>query len=264
MLKSYCAVILNRNLGKECDLLRIQLLNIGFNHVVIVDSSTETKLASKFTNVEAADIETINKGFRICRGFNKGITFALDNYNPDWIACFPVDSKIQKLDLELFEANTIRYDKIVAYGFISSDSPYYSLIPNQIGLVWNIEEGPIIIEGNFLNEFWINNEVQIFDGSNFRGYLAFKELALRVYGKNKAMGISTHLLSEEREEFLLNFAELMKTEDFSRNKELLVSEGTNWLKQKYGLNNRWELENIVRLLHDEFLLRNPKYREICL
>jgi len=264
MYNKYCAVILNRNLGSECDNLRQELLNLGFDSVVVVDSSTSSNLASKYVNVRATDMNTLNEGYRINRGFNEGLTFALSNYEPDWIMCLPVDSKIEKISLISFEQEADNYQKIVAYGFISSKSPYYPLLAENTGLVWNLEEGPIMLHRDFIEEFWIDNKIQIFDNDNFRGYLSFKELALRIYGKNRAIGVSKYLLVEEREEFLMNFSELMKTEAFAENKELLIVEGKQWLKRKYGFTNRWELENIVRLLHNEFILRNPKYNKLIL
>lgn len=264
MDNKYCAIILNRNLGIECDNLRQELISLGFEYVVVVDSSTSPKLASNYVNVRATDMPTLKRGYRINRGFNEGLSFALNNYQPDWILCLPVDSKIEKIDLISFDQEADKYHRIVAYGLISSKSPYYPLLAENTGLVWNIEEGPIMLQREFIEGFWIDNKIQIFDNDNFRGYLSFKELALRIYGKNRAFGISKHLLVEEREEFLMNFSELMKTETFSKNKELLILEGSYWLKRKYGLTNRWELENIVRLLHNEFILRNPKYYNLTL
>jgi len=63
---------------------------------------------------------------------------------------------------------------------------------------------------------------------------------------------------------LLTYSELMKTESFSLNKQLLISEGGDWLFKKYGIFDRWAFETIVRLLHNEFLICNPKYSEIKL
>lgn len=261
---NYCAVILNRNLGNECDKLRINLLDLGFSNVVIVDSSTDKNFASNYANIQATDIDILEHGYRINRGFNEGLTYSLKNFQPDWILCLPVDSRIEKIDLKLFEHQAKQYDKIVAYGTINSKSSYFRLLREPIGIVWNIEEGPIMIHRSFLENFWIDNKIRLFDNDNFRGYLSFKELALKIYGTNRAMGICKFLLIEEREEFLLNFSELMKTESFSLNKELLILEGQFWLKNKYGFSNRWELENLARLLFDEFVLRNPKYRKIGL
>ena len=56
----------------------------------------------------------------------------------------------------------------------------------------------------------------------------------------------------------------MKTESYTLNKQLLIKEGEIWLLQKYGLLDRWSFETILRLIFDEFLLRNPTYKEIAL
>ena len=54
----------------------------------------------------------------------------------------------------------------------------------------------------------------------------------------------------------------MKTESYSLNKRLLISEGKKWLFKKYGILDRWAFENIIRLLYEEFIKVNPKYKSI--
>lgn len=264
MQYKYVAVILNRNLGQKCDDLRNELLEIGFSEIVIVDSSPDQILQSEYITIKASDANSIKKGLRINRGFNLGIDYAIKNYDPNWILCLPVDSQIIKIDLKNFEKETFFYPKIVAYPMISPNHPYLSLLKRDIGLVWNIEEGPIFLQSRFLKDFEYKNKITIFDNQNFRSYLSFKELALRVYGNDKSIGIYKSFLIEEREEYLLNFAELMKTESYTLNKQLLIKEGEIWLLQKYGLLDRWSFETILRLIFDEFLLRNPTYKEIAL
>jgi hypothetical protein len=147
----------------------------------------------------------------------------------------------------------------MAYPLPERDNPYLSLIKNRFGLVWNIIEGPILLRYNLVAQYKKGNKYSLFDNTNFRGYLSFKELALRIYAANFAVGICPHFLVEENETLLLNFFELMKTEDFSTNKRLLISEGQKWLFDKYGITNRWAFETIVRLLYEEFFHVNPEY-----
>ena len=99
MQYKYVAVILNRNLGKKCDDLRNELLEIGFSEIVIVDSSPDPILQSGYITIKANDANSIKRGLRINRGFNLGINYAIKNYDPDWILCLPVDSQIIKIDL---------------------------------------------------------------------------------------------------------------------------------------------------------------------
>ncbi len=262
MRYKYSAVILNRNLGKECDSLREKLLEVGFSEIVIVDSSPDLNLQSAHITIKADDANSIKKGLRINRGFNLGIDHVIKNYDSDWILCLPTDSRIIKLDLENFEKESDLYPKIVAYSMINPNHPYLSLLKRNIGLAWNIEEGPILLKSSFLKNFEYSNKIKFFDDLNFRGYESFKEVAFRIYGNDKGIGIYKSFLIEEREEFLLNFSELMRTENISLNKELLINEGKLWLSQKYGLFDRWSFEVIIRLIFNEFLLRNPTYKEI--
>ena len=233
MQYKYVAVILNRNLGQKCDDLRNELLEIGFSEIVIVDSSPDQMLQSEYITIKASDANSIKKGLRINRGFNLGIDYAIKNYDPNWILCLPVDSQIIKIDLKNFEKETFFYPTI-------------------------------FLKSSFLKNFEYKNKITLFDNHNFRSYLSFKEIALRIYGNDKSIGVYKSFLIEEREEYLLNFAELMKTESYTLNKQLLIKEGEIWLLQKYGLLDRWSFETILRLIFDEFLLRNPTYKEIAL
>jgi hypothetical protein len=111
----YLAIILNRNLGKVCDALRSDLLSKGIQDVVVIDSSTDQSLQSKFVTIGAVDQNAIEHGYRINRGFNLGLNYALENYEFDWIFCLPVDTKIIDLDLDAFDMESVNYPKIMAY-----------------------------------------------------------------------------------------------------------------------------------------------------
>jgi hypothetical protein len=260
----YLAIILNRNLGKVCDALRSDLLSKGIQDVVVIDSSTDQSLQSKFVTIGAVDQNAIEHGYRINRGFNLGLNYALENYEFDWIFCLPVDTKIIDLDLDAFDMESVNYPKIMAYTLPEKDNPYLPIIKGSIGLVWNVLEGPILLKYELVSKFKFENTVQLFDNDNFRAYMSFKELALRIYSSNFAFGIYGKFLVEEREELLLSFSELMKTESFSVNKQMLISEGEKWLFKKYGIFDRWSFETIVRLLFEEFLRVNPSYKVIDL
>jgi hypothetical protein len=260
----YLAIILNRNLGKECDALREALLSKGVSDVIIVDSSTDPSLESQFVTIGCIDNSAREHGYRINRGFNLGLNHAVNNHKFDWVFCLPVDTQIIELDLDSFDLDSERYPKIVAYTLPESNNPYLPLIKNNIGLVWNILEGPILLNYKLVSKYKRENSVVLFDENNFRAFLSYKELAFRVYSANFAIGIYNKFLVAEREELLLTFSELMKTEDFSLNKQLLIREGGEWLFKKYGIFDRWAFETIVRLLHDEFVICNPKYSEIKL
>ena len=260
----YLAVILNRNMGEVCDALRIVLLKQGIMEVIVVDSSTDQSLESKFKTIGAIDNNALEHGYRINRGFNIGLTYAMDNYEFDWIFCFPVDTEIIEFDLNQFEIDSKKFPKIMAYTLPEKNDPYLPMINNKIGLVWNILEGPILLNYKLVSRFKNEHAVSLFDNENFRAFLSFKELAFKIYSSNFAIGIYNGFLVTEKEELLLTFSELMKTESFSLNKQLLISEGEKWLFSKYGIFDRWAFETIVRLLYEEFLKVNPEYKVIAI
>lgn len=260
----YLAIVLNRNLGKICDELRSELLRKGVSEVIIVDSSTDKMLQSKFVTIGATDKNALEFGYRINRGFNLGLNYALENCDFDWVFCIPVDTEILELDLKAFEIDSRQFPKIMAYTLPEKNDPYLPLIKNNIGLVWNILEGPILLKQELVSRYKNADNVSLFDDENFRAFLSYKEIAFRIYSANFAVGIYNKFLVAEREELLLTYSELMRTESYSLNKQLLIIEGKKWLFQKYGISDRWAFENVIRLLYDEFLLRNPKYLEIKL
>ena len=106
---------------------------------------------------------------------------------------------------------------------------------------------------NSLSDILISLFSSPFDEENFRAYLSYKELAFRIYSANFAIGIYNGFIVAVKEELLLTYSELMKTESFSLNKQLLISEGQEWLFKKYGIFDRWSFETIIRLLYEEFL-----------
>ena len=105
----YLAIILNRNLGKVCDALRNDLLSKGIQDVVIIDSSTDQSLQSKFVTIGAVDQNALEHGYRINRGFNLGLNYALENYEFDWVFCLPVDTKIIDLDFRMLYLKRSKY-----------------------------------------------------------------------------------------------------------------------------------------------------------
>ena len=83
----YLAIVINRNMGDVCDELRKELLSKGVSDVIVVDSSTDPLLQSKFMTIGALDQNALEHGYRINRGFNLGLSYALENYDFDWIFC---------------------------------------------------------------------------------------------------------------------------------------------------------------------------------
>ena len=63
---------------------------------------------------------------------------------------------------------------------------------------------------------------------------------------------------EENESYLLNHHDLIKTDSYSKNLNLYYNEGLKWMKRKYGFNNKWLLQNYVKLFYDDFFMNHPE------
>ena len=98
----------------------------------------------------------------------------------------------------------------------------------------------------------------LFDGDNFRGYLSESEIIAKVYANDWAAAITTFVIAEEEETYLLNKNKLIKTESYSENLKLYVDEGLRWIKKKYGFNSRWQMMQYSKLFYDNFFEYFPE------
>ena len=64
--------------------------------------------------------------------------------------------------------------------------------------------------------------------------------------------------AEEKESYIKNFSKDIKTENFSKNLKLYFNEGLQWMKYKYGFNNKWQMQFYVKLYYDHFFNFNPE------
>ena len=92
----------------------------------------------------------------------------------------------------------------------------------------------------------------LFDGENFRGYLSEIEVIAKGYANDWAAAITTEIMAEEDESYLLNQSKLIKTEPYDKNIQLYVQEGLRWIKNKYGFQSRWQMMQHSKLLYDKF------------
>ena len=72
----------------------------------------------------------------------------------------------------------------------------------------------------------------IFDGNNFRGYLSECEIIAKAYANDWAAAITTKVIAEEDETYLLNKRNIIKTESYEENIQLYIDEGLKWIKKK--------------------------------
>ena len=99
----------------------------------------------------------------------------------------------------------------------------------------------------------------LFDGNNFRGYLSESELIAKAYANDWAAAITSEVWSSENESYLINQADLIKTENYEENLTLYINEGKIWLRNKYGFNSRWSMQQYVKSFYDKFFEFHPEF-----
>jgi hypothetical protein len=98
----------------------------------------------------------------------------------------------------------------------------------------------------------------VFDGDNFRGYLSESEIIAKAYINDWAAAITTRVIAEEDESYLLDKSQLIKTESYEENLNLYIEEGLKWAKKKYGFNNRWQMMQYSKLFYEKFFEYFPE------
>lgn len=262
-------VILNRNLGEVCDALCVDVERVmgPESQLVVVDCSTSPLLASKQKTVVVDSEHALEFGLRFGRGMNIGINHLLNSGSlSPWILLLPVDAEIAHVNLELLLSELAAVSELVAVKPLPEGSAYAELVAEVgLGLGWNFEEGPWLVRSDYVrDQVSLSETAEFFDSDNFRGFLTSLELAFRAYANGKCVGITKHLVLRENESYLIEKADLMKTDPVEDNLRLFVDEGEAWLRTKYRVNDSWDFAQIVRLLFRQFLDENPASRSIAL
>jgi len=140
----------------------------------------------------------------------------------------------------------------------------YLLTNNSTMYFWYIHNHALLLRREFLesimntsNPTFMNS---IFDGTNFRGYLTETELIAKAYANDWAAAITSSVYAEENESYLLEKADLIKTDKFQDNARHYLEEGRLWMRQKYGFNSRWSMQQYAKHLYDLFFKGTSKIR----
>ena len=260
-------LILNRNLGEVCDSL-VESVRDNLDPddtITVVDAGSAEGLQSSYTSVKADDSQAREHGLRFGRGMNLGLKHLAQNggRNP-WVLMLPVDSEIIFWDMNGLIAQTRDIEHMVAVKPVDLESPYSQMLQSEsLKLAWNFEEGPWLIRRSFIEEQQkMNVQGDFFDHSNFRGYLTSLDLSFRAYSNGNCIGITNSLVIHENESYLLERSDLIDTEPLDRNRQLLISEGLVWLQSRYAIDDPWSFAQVVRLLYEQFLQENPRYKTL--
>ncbi len=269
-MTSIATIILNRNLPQPTNKLYEHLAKYDAkeNDIYVLEAGSDKNKLSKYCTWHADDEVIRKEGLRYCRGMNYGLLkLYMENKWEKYDAFFLLTN-----DTELLSVNTLKtMSKLLQnhprVGIFSPCSSKWgeNLLLNEISTkyFWFIHNNALLFRRSFLENIMEKENPNymnfIFDGYNFRGYLCESEIIAKAYANNWAAAITKEVFAEENESYLLNKADLIRTESYEENIRLYIKEGENWLRRKYGFNSRWAMQQYVKSFYDRFFEFYPEY-----
>jgi GT2 family glycosyltransferase len=267
-MKRSATIILNRNLPEITDSLckHIKKHDGDLTDIYVLESGSDYDNLSKNTSWHANHEEAMQQGLRYQRGMNYALfqlfkEEKLDSY--DYFLLLTNDTVLEnKPSLEVLFKIMDSNKKI---GILSPCSKNWGekllLEEKKTKYFWFIHNNSYVIRKEFLqtvmNDKDDNWESFFYDGSNFRGYLSESEVIAKAYINNWAAAITSEVWVEENESYLLNKSSLIKTESYDDNIKLYIEEGLEWIKQKYGFTNKWQMNLYVKLMYENYFSFHP-------
>ena len=263
-------IILNRNLPEVTDRLydHLKMFDGDFTDIFIVEAGSDALKLTKNSSWHANWDEATQHGLRYGRGMNFGLSqlWKEDKFK-NYDAFFLLTN-----DTELHQLPTVAplmkiMDEHPKLGILSPCSERWGerllLDKEQTKYFWFIHNNSFLLRREFIESVCNINKPDfmnfLFDGENFRGYLSESELIAKAYANDWAAAITSAVWAGENESYLINQADLIKTEDYQENLRLYVSEGKDWLRDKYGFNSRWSMQQYVKSFYDKFFEFHPEY-----
>jgi hypothetical protein len=269
MSKNVATIILNRNLPEITDKLynKLKKHNSSFSDFFVVEAGSDKSKLSKNYTWHATWKAAKKNGLRFARGMN----YALSKLYSE--------GKFEKYDFFLLLTNdTIFKDykvikKLLKYfaehpklGIISPCSKswgeYQILKKYKIKYFWFIHTNAIMIRKDFMKDV-MNLSAPgflnfFFDGRNFRGHGIESEIIAKAYINNWSAAITSDVIFDHDQQYLINNFEQIKTENYNKNLALYIEEGAKWMKKKYGFSSKWAMQMYVKNFYDNFFITNQE------
>lgn len=271
-MKKAATIILNRNLPKVADKLYEHLSKYDGDHtdIFIVEAGSDPETLSKHATWHADWPEARKHGLRYSRGMNYGLSqlwkekkFA----NYDAFLLLTNDTELHdRPSVEPLLGILGRHPRLGILSPCSNRWGERMLLEQQTTrYFWFIHNNAYLLRREFIESIF-NPEAAdplgfVFDGTNFRGYLAESELIAKGYANDWAAAITTEVWANENESYLVNQADLIKTEKYEENLRLYIEEGQKWLRAKYGFNSRWSMQQYVKGFYDKFFEFHPEFAQ---
>lgn len=271
-MKNIATIILNRNLPEPTNRLYEHLMKYDYNDtdVYILEAGSDLDKLSKYYTWHAKTDQINKEGLRYSRGMNFGLLELFKQKKWDQYEAFFLLTN----DTELSSTKTLApMNKLLKdhlrVGILSPCSLKWGerllLKETQTKYFWFIHNNALLLRRSFIESIMEKSDPNymnfVFDGTNFRGYFSESELIAKAYANNWAAAITTKVCAEENESYLLNKADLIKTDTYEENTRLYLEEGEYWLRKKYGFNSRWSMQQYVHSFYDRFFDFYPEYQK---
>lgn len=271
-MKNIATIILNRNLPEPTNALVEHIMQYDgeITDIYVVEAGSDEDKISKYCTwyVDTPDVK--KNGLRYSRGMNYALSeLCKTNKFEKYEAFFLITN-----DAELENQSTLKplmdiLNEHSRVGILSPCSNSWGekilLANDPIKYFWFIHNNAYFLRREFIEDVYNKDEPGfmnfLFDGSNFRGYLTEVELIAKAYANNWAAAITTQVIVEENESYLINHSDIIKTETYNENLKLYVQEGLKWIKKKYGFNNRWVMQQYVKMFYESFFEYNPELKK---
>lgn len=268
-MKPVATIILNRNLPEVTNRLceHLEQYDSDMTDVFVVEAGSDFERLSRYTTWHANWPDALVHGLRYSRGMNYGLSQLWNSGQFRQYAAFFLLTNDTELQLRPTLAPLMDIlDKHPYLGILSPCALRWGerllLKEQSTKYFWFIHNNAYLLKREFLES--ILNEDQpdhmnfIFDGANFRGYGFESELIAKAYANDWAAAITSEVWAGENESHLLNQADLIKTERYEENIKLYVEEGRRWMRNKYGFNSRWSMQQYVKNFYDIFFEFHPE------
>lgn len=271
-MKRVATIILNRNLADVTDRLYEHLVknDSDVTDVFVVEAGSDPKAMSSYVTWHADWPDAIANGLRFSRGMNYGLSQLWKEKKFDAYDAFFLLTN----DTLLPEGPTLQplmnvLDKHSRLGVLSPCGARWGerllLEEEKTKYFWFVHNNALLIRREFMESIFNHEQSDfmgfLFDGSNFRGYGAENELIAKAYANDWAAAITTDVFVGENESYLLNQADLIKTEQYEDNLKLYLEEGRVWMRNKYGFNSHWSMQQYVKGFYDKFFEFHPEYSQ---
>jgi len=263
-------IILNRNLPEvtECLYDHLKKFDSNSTDIFIVEAGSDVSKLAKHCSWHADWEDAKKYGLRYGRGMNFGLSqLWKESKFKNYDAFFLLTNDTELGQLATVDPLLKIMDEHPKLGILSPCSDRWGekllLEKESTKYFWFIHNNSFLLRREFIESICNINKPDfmnfLFDGNNFRGYLSESELIAKAYANDWAAAITSEVWAGENESHLINQSDLIKTEDYHENLRLYLSEGKEWLRNKYGFNSRWSMQQYVKFFYDKFFEFHPEY-----